>query len=60
MGGLLPGDGVESHWPQYKKHAALVKVTRHHPELHIDVNNKRRALQAQIEKLRKTKVFKDN
>jgi len=57
MGGLLPGDGVESHWPQYKKHAALIKVTHHHPELHIDVNNKRWAVRTKSEKLRKTKIF---
>lgn len=31
MGGLLPGDGVESHWPQYKKPSGLVERTHHHP-----------------------------
>jgi len=57
MGGLLPGDDVESHWPKYRTQAALVKVTHCHPLLHIDVNNKRRAVRKQSKNLRKTKIF---
>lgn len=64
MGGLLPGDVVESLLPQYKKAGGLREVTHSQPKLHKVVINKRLILYLneikENEILQNTEIFKEN